>query len=229
MREPLLELRGVCRHFQAGGLVQALNDVDLSIYAGEFLLILGPSGSGKSTLLSVIGGLDRPTAGEIMLEKQAIHRLSENQLAHLRRRKMGFMFQFFNLLSTLSALDNVALPLRMNGVSTHEARERAKQLLDLVGLSARLQHVPDELSGGEQQRVALARALATSPALLLADEPTGNLDSGNSSMVMELLERFNREQEQTIVVVSHDHAFRSIAHRVVHMRDGYIAEVEDLK
>ena len=226
MSKPILKLQGVSRQFQAGTIVQALNNVDLTVAPGEFVLILGPSGSGKSTLLSLMGGLDKPSAGTIVFDEQPIQTFGENQLAHLRRQKVGFVFQFFNLLETLTALDNVSLPLKMNGIAQSEAEARATEMLGRVGLQPRMQHYPTELSGGEQQRVAIARALINQPRLVLADEPTGNLDSSNAALVMRLLETFNREEGQTIITVSHDPTFKSIAHRVVYMLDGQIERIE---
>lgn len=226
MSTTILRMQGVNRQFTGGTVVQALADINLEIEQGEFVLVLGPSGSGKTTLLSVMGGLDRPTDGEIYLDNQAVHRLSENRLSLLRRKKVGFVFQFFNLLANLTALDNVALPLRMNGLSARRARKQAETWLREVGLEHRTHHFPGEMSGGEQQRVAIARALVTQPAIVLADEPTGNLDSANGALIMDLMHRINRDQGQTFVAVSHDHSFKSVADRVVYMHDGRIAEIE---
>ena len=205
-------------------MLTVLSRVDLRIEAGEFVAILGPSGSGKSTLLGLAAGLDRPTSGEVWLDGEPVHALSEDALALLRRRKVGFVFQSFQLLSNLTALENVMFPLELLGREQPEAR--ATELLTEVGLGDRTHHYPVQLSGGEQQRVALARAFAPSPALLLADEPTGNLDSGTGELVLASLERLWKGTGATLVLVTHDPALASRASRRVHLLDGQIASDE---
>ncbi len=215
---PLVELRHVSRHFAAGhGLVRALDDVSLTIAAGEFVAVVGPSGSGKSTLLSIIGGIDRPTSGEVWVAGQRIDRLSEDDLARWRRRGVGIVFQFFQLLPTLTALENVMLPLALAGHPN--PRARAAELLEQLGLGHRLHHLPAELSGGEQQRVAIARAIANEPPLLLADEPTGNLDEQTGRAILDILEGLHRAG-QTVVLVTHDPTLATRAERRVEIHDG---------
>ncbi len=212
--------------FPVGRGVRALWDVSLAVEEGEFVVVAGPSGCGKSTLLNLLGGLDRPTHGEVILQGTRYSTLSENGLAKIRRYNMGFVFQFFNLLSDLNARENVAFPMRLVGTPPEEIESRSEELLKSVGMLDRAGHLPSELSGGEQQRIAVARALANSPAVLLADEPTGNLDSGNSREIMDLFQRFN-ERGQTTVVVTHSARAQEYADRVVHLRDGEIQEVEE--
>ncbi len=222
----ILTASDVTKVFLVGAGVRAVDGISLSIYPGEFLLITGPSGCGKSTLLNLLGGLDRPTFGEVMLENQPYSALNENRLARMRRTKVGFVFQFFNLLTDLTARENVELPMRLIGLDAEGADQRCLELLASVGLSDRVDHYPHELSGGEQQRVAVARALANAPAVVLADEPTGNLDSKSSAEVMDLFRRLNAEKGQTFVVVSHDEAARDYASRIIHMRDGGVEREE---
>ena len=224
--KPILEATSLARRFPVGDGVWALKRADLGVVQGEFVLVTGPSGCGKTTLLNLLGGLDRPTRGDILLRGTAYSKLDESGLARLRRRELGFVFQFFNLLSDLTAEENVALPMRMIGLPKAEMVTRTKELLGVVGMSHRSNHTPLEMSGGEQQRIAVSRALACSPTIVLADEPTGNLDSRNSEDIMELFRRFNRENGQTFVVVSHDPGFSGYADRVVRMHDGEVAEVE---
>jgi putative ABC transport system ATP-binding protein len=206
-------------------MLTILDHVNLSVQAGEFVGILGPSGSGKSTLLALMAGLDRPSEGEVWLDGRPLHALSENELALVRRREIGFVFQSFQLLGNLTAEENVLLPLELARVA--DAVARASDVLRAVGLGERGHHYPSELSGGEQQRVALARAFATRPALLLADEPTGNLDGATGEIVLELLLRLRREQGSSLVLVTHDPAIASRADRLVYLRDGAV-EREDL-
>lgn len=227
MQEPILRAISVNKAFFLGETIYAVNNVSLSVEPGEFIVIMGPSGSGKSTLLSLLGGLDRPISGEIVLEGARYSTLNENGLAGLRRQKLGFVFQSFNLIPHLTATENVALPLRFSGRDLHSIHERASQLLDAVGLSGRKKHRPLQMSGGEQQRVAIARALANSPSVVLADEPTGNLDSKTSAEIAQLFKTFNKEKGQTFIVVSHSEALMEHADRVVHMRDGRIVGIED--
>jgi putative ABC transport system ATP-binding protein len=225
MTPPRIELERLTRRLPSGGReLTILQDVDLAIPAGEFAAVLGPSGSGKSTLLALMAGLDRPTSGEVRIDGQPIQSLSEDQLALLRRRKVGFVFQTFQLLGNLTARENVLLPLELAGLP--EPRRRADELLDSVGLADRGHHYPTQLSGGEQQRVALARAFATRPPILLADEPTGNLDGTTGRLVLEILLELRRRHGTTLVLVTHDPAVASYADRLVHLRDGRVERVE---
>lgn len=219
----LLQARGLKKSFIRGDQeVHALAGVDLSIGKGEFVSIMGPSGSGKSTLLHLIGGLDLPTSGDVLLEGQAIQKLGDDELSAFRRRRLGFIFQFFNLLPTLSALENVALPRLLDGASMSEVEKKAKELLEQMGLGARMNHRPDQLSGGEMQRVAIARALVTDPVLILADEPTGNLDSKTGESVLRLLGTMAKEKGHTILMVTHDSNAASFGTRLVRLRDGVV-------
>jgi putative ABC transport system ATP-binding protein len=202
--------------------VDALKGVSLSVERGQFVSIMGPSGSGKSTLMHIIGGLDRATSGQVLLDGQAIEMLSDDELSAFRRRRLGFIFQFFNLLPTLTAIENVALPLLLDGKSMKDIAPKATELLKQIGLSHRLDHRPDQLSGGEMQRVAIARALVTDPLLILADEPTGNLDTKTGTSVLELLAQMARERNHTILMVTHDPRAASFGHRLVTLRDGLL-------
>ena len=224
MTDPI-KLTNLARHFERGGMdVQALRGVDLAIEPGEFVALVGPSGSGKSTLLNLLGGLDRPSTGEMWLNGTALHTATEADRTLHRRQRIGFIFQSFNLLPRLTAVENVAIPLMLSGVSLAEREARAKALLEKVGLGHRLDHYPTELSGGEQQRTAVARALIHNPSLILADEPTGNLDSKTGEEVMALLKALNREQGITLIVVTHDEEVAAYADRIVKLRDGHIVE-----
>jgi putative ABC transport system ATP-binding protein len=205
------------------GGVAALRGVSLRVEAGEFIALMGPSGCGKSSLLHILGGMDRPTRGSVSLGGVALDALNEQQLAELRRKKIGFVFQFFNLLPTLTVAENIALPLLLDGVRDREANERTRTLLDRVGLSPRAGHYPAELSGGEMQRTAVARAIITRPELILADEPTGNLDTDNGEQVMKLLAELNRETGVTIILATHSTEAAAFATREIRMRDGLIA------
>lgn len=220
----MIVLRGVSKQFDGKRKVTALDCVDLSIARGEMTSIVGPSGSGKSTLLNLIGGLDRPTGGEIELDGAALSRLNDDDLTRVRRDKIGFIFQFFNLLPTLSCLENVSLPLHLRGWPRKKIAERANELLDLVGLNVRKDHLPDELSGGERQRVAIARALSIYPPVLLADEPTGNLDSATGSDILKLIHDLHDRLGATVLVVTHDKAVAESCPRTIHIRDGKISE-----
>jgi len=223
--DTVLSLRGVGRRLPSGGRPLAILDgVDLEVRRGEFVAVLGPSGSGKSTLLALMAGLDRPSDGEVVLDGERIDRLSEDRLALLRRRKVGFVFQSFQLLGNLTARENVMLPMEL--LSWSDARSRADALLAAVGLAERGHHYPSQLSGGEQQRVALARAFAPRPALLLADEPTGNLDSATGRLVLDLLCGLRAEDGATLVLVTHDPAVAALADRRVHLRDGRVEREE---
>lgn len=202
--------------------VAALRGVSLQIEAGEFVALMGPSGCGKSTLLHLIGGMDRPTRGRILCSGVALDALSETELAHFRRRRVGFVFQFFNLLPTLTVVENVMLPLLLDGVDEGPAHERANRVLDRVGLSDRVTHFPAALSGGEMQRAAVARAIVGQPELVLADEPTGSLDSANGAQVMQLLAELNRELQVTIILATHAEEAARYAKRLIRLHDGLI-------
>jgi putative ABC transport system ATP-binding protein len=219
----VLEAKALHKSYQLGGhRVDALSGVDFQIAKGEFVAIMGPSGSGKSTLLHLMGGLDRPSEGEVVLAGQQLSVLSDDQATLVRRHNIGFVFQFFNLVPTLTAEENIALPLVIDGKNIRQYQERLDALLTLVGLADRRHHKPDQLSGGEQQRVALARALVTEPAIVLADEPTGNLDSKTGALIMDLLRRSCDELAQALIAVTHDARAATYADRVVFLRDGQI-------
>jgi putative ABC transport system ATP-binding protein len=216
----LLEAKGLARTYDTGGApVPALNGVDLAIERGEFVAVMGPSGCGKSTLLNVLAGLDRPNAGEVWLDGQRVDQLSETALAKLRRRRLGFVFQFFNLLPTLTASENVELPLMLSGRRRRQARRTARRLLDDLGIGDKADAAPSQLSGGQQQRVALARALANQPDVVMGDEPTGSLDSASAVEVLGLL-RAAHAGGQTLLLATHDARVAAAADRVVTMRDG---------
>jgi putative ABC transport system ATP-binding protein len=220
---PILEAQALRKHYRLGEhTVDALAGVDFLVEKGEFVAIMGPSGSGKSTLLHLLGGLDKPSDGEVTLAEQRLSILNDTQATLVRRHNVGFVFQFYNLLPTLTAEENVALPLIIDGQSLRKHRAHIDALLELVGLTDRRRHKPDQLSGGEQQRVAIARALATEPAIVLADEPTGNLDSKTGMAIMELLRRSCDELGQTIVVVTHDPRAAAYADRIVFLGDGQV-------
>ncbi|HLD16488.1 MAG TPA: ABC transporter ATP-binding protein [Coxiellaceae bacterium] len=222
MANALIELQNVSKLYTMGEvLVYALNRINLTIQANEYVAILGPSGSGKSTLMNIIGCLDTPSEGEYWLNGQEVSHLNRRALAHIRNREIGFVFQSFNLLEYVSSLENVALPLVYQGVGRAERHERAKQLLTQLGLSDRLDHRPNELSGGQRQRVAIARALATQPTIILADEPTGNLDSRSGQEVIEIFESLHT-QGKTLILVTHDTTLAKRASRIIQMRDGSI-------
>ena len=221
----LLSLTGVGRRLPSGGkMLTVLDAIDLDVQEGEFVAVLGPSGSGKSTLLALMAGLDRPSAGEISIQGRRIDHLSEDQLALMRRHTIGFVFQSFQLLGNFTARENVMLPMELLGRSN--ARVRADALLDSVGLAERGHHYPSQLSGGEQQRVALARAFAPKPVLLLADEPTGNLDGATGRVVLDLLAGMRASEGATLVLVTHDSAVAALADRRIHLRDGRIEREE---
>lgn len=203
-------------------VLNTLIDINLEIYEGEFAAIMGPSGSGKSTLMNILGCLDRPTTGEYYLYDREVAQLSDDELAEVRNKKIGFVFQSFNLLPRMSALENVALPLVYANISSKERRERAISMLEKVGLQDRMQHKPNELSGGQRQRVAIARALINNPAIIMADEPTGNLDSKSSEDIMEIFAQLN-EQGKTIIVVTHEQEIALKTKRIITVRDGRIA------
>lgn len=219
-----IRVRGVTKSFGSGeARVEALRGVDLEIPAGQFVAVMGQSGSGKSTLLHLLGGLDYPTSGTISIEGHDLSSLDDDALTLLRRRRIGFIFQAFNLLEVLSAEENVALPLVIDGESNAVAVARARECLELVGISHRRSHRPTEMSGGEQQRVAIARALVTQPLVIFADEPTGNLDSQNGDQIMALLRRLVDEKKQTVFMVTHDPRHAALADRLIVLRDGRVA------
>jgi putative ABC transport system ATP-binding protein len=221
---PLVSFRGITRVYgEGGGEVRALAGVNLTIHQGEFIAIMGPSGSGKSTAMNIIGCLDRPSAGSFKFSGVEVNGLTQDQRALLRRNFIGFVFQGFNLLNRTTAIENVELPLIYRGMPKAERREKAVRALHLVGLSGRENHTPGELSGGQQQRVAIARAIVTDPLLLLADEPTGNLDTARSREIMELIARLNAERGITVVMVTHEAEMAAYAHRVIRFTDGLIA------
>jgi putative ABC transport system ATP-binding protein len=222
-QHPTLQAVQVCKTYQMGSVeVQALRNVNFEVQSGEFVAIMGPSGSGKSTLLHLLGGLDVPTSGEIVLAGENLADLDDDQITIVRRRKVGFIFQFYNLLPTLSAAENVALPLLIDGQAAAEHLVQIGNLMNLVGLADRQEHRPDQLSGGQQQRVAIARAFANQPEIVLADEPTGNLDSSAGEVILELLQKTCKELSATIVMVTHDVRAASYADRVVFLKDGQI-------
>lgn len=218
----MIDLSQVRKEFAGKRRVVALDTVDLSIAKGEMVSIVGASGSGKSTMLNLIGGLDRPSSGEIRIDGVALGSLPDDELTRLRRDKIGFIFQFFNLLPTLTSLENVSLPLHLRGWSRKQIDARARELLDLVGLSHRLEHQPDELSGGERQRVAIARALSVYPPVLLADEPTGNLDSKTGVEILNLIHDLHDRLGATVLIVTHDPNVAASCERNITIRDGRI-------
>jgi putative ABC transport system ATP-binding protein len=226
---PILRAEHLEKTFTAGesdaAAVAAVRGIDLAVEQGEFVAITGASGSGKSTLLHMLGGITRPTAGSVLLEGVDLAALDDDALAMVRRRRIGFVFQRYNLLPELSLAENVALPLVLDGVSEARCRDAARQALEAVGMAHRAEHRPDALSGGEQQRGAVARALVTDPAILLADEPTGALDSVNSANVLELLQRLVRDRHQTVILVTHDPGIAAAAGRIVRMKDGRVAAI----
>jgi putative ABC transport system ATP-binding protein len=222
--ENVIEVVNVAKVYKMGMIeVRALDGVTFNIRRGEILSIMGPSGSGKSTLMNILGCLDHPTSGEYYLDGEAVAGLRDDKLASIRNRKVGFIFQSFNLLPRSSALANVELPLRYAGQSSGR-RDRARKALESVGLAERVNHRPNELSGGQQQRVAIARALVNDPAIIMADEPTGNLDSRSGKEIMELILRLNRENGTTVIIVTHDPNVAAQTHRIIRLMDGQLAE-----
>ena len=220
--EPIIRMRGIYKRFYIGqpNELEILHGIDLDVLPGEFLSIVGPSGSGKSTLMNLIGVLDRPTEGAYDLDGTAVNRARDDELSAIRNRKIGFVFQNFNLISRTNALKNVELPMMYAGVSGGKRAARARELLDMVGMGDRMSHQPNELSGGQKQRVAIARAMANDPAIILADEPTGALDSKTGRRVMDLFHQLNREQGKTIVLITHNQELAMETDRFVTMRDG---------
>src|SRR5436309_5930358 len=223
----MMELRQVTKHYPQGRrIVKALQGVSLRIDAGEFTSIMGPSGSGKSTLMHLMGALDTPTSGEVYFHERALHRMTDRELAALRRKRIGFVFQFFNLLPTLKAVENVALPLLLSGIGRSKALIPAYEGLERVGLAERAEHFPDEMSGGEMQRVAIARALVINPEAVLCDEPTGNLDSATSEEILRLLRSLRAPGKRSVVMVTHDAHAAKFGDRIVHIRDGEVEREE---
>jgi len=224
MAEALLKLENVCKNYKLAGdsELPILKNINLEIMPGSFVTIMGPSGSGKSTLMYLLGLLDAPSKGKIFLQSQDTSNFSEDQLAEVRGKKIGFIFQQFNLLQNLTALENVMLPMIFQGVSESKRREKAGQLLESVNLGKRIGHKPMEMSGGEQQRIAIARSLVNDPEILIADEPTGNLDSTTGKTVMEILTKLHKEQNKTIVVVTHDPTIAHYSQNIIHISDGRI-------
>jgi len=227
---PVIALHNISKVYQMGEVeVHALRGVSLEVEQGEILTIMGPSGSGKSTMMNIIGCLDQPTGGRYLLEDDDVSDLHDDDLAAIRNRRIGFVFQTFNLLARTSALQNVTLPLIYAGVGRAERREKAREALETVGLGHRLDHLPTELSGGQQQRVAIARALVNSPSIILADEPTGNLDSKSGAEVMAVLQELNKKGGMTVVLVTHDPVIARHTERIVHLYDGAISGNETVK
>ncbi|MFH1682668.1 MAG: ABC transporter ATP-binding protein, partial [Candidatus Woesearchaeota archaeon] len=227
MKKTLIELRNVWKTYHIGEIsLDVLKGVDLKINQGEFVVIIGPSGSGKSTMMNLVGILDIPSRGTIFLEGDDIAKYSESELAQARGKKIGFVFQQFNLIPTLTALENVILPTIFQNTPEEERIKRAKELLVRVGLSDRIDHKPTELSGGQQQRVAIARALVNDPEIILADEPTGNLDSTSGSQVMDMLAKLHKQEKKTVILVTHDIELVKYSEKTIHIRDGLIIKVE---
>ncbi len=227
MIKTIIELKKVTKTYQMGETtVEALKNVSLEIKQGEFVAITGPSGSGKSTLMNIVGCLDIPTSGIVLLDGKDITKLTESQLAQTRGKKIGFVFQQFNLIPTLNAFQNVMLPLEFQDEDTSTASKRAKELLKLVGLADRMEHLPSQLSGGQLQRVAIARALSVEPEILLADEPTGNLDTKTGQFIMQTLKDINKKKGKTIILVTHDLHLAKMAERIIMIKDGEIEKIE---
>jgi putative ABC transport system ATP-binding protein len=219
----MIELRGVTKSYRRGGqAIPVLNDLTLSVASGDFLALMGPSGSGKSTLLNLIAGIDRPDRGEIVIDGRDISQLSESELAKWRATHVGFIFQFYNLIPVLTAYENVALPLALTSATASEKDRRVKEALATVGLSDRMDHRPSELSGGQQQRVAIARALITDPAMIVADEPTGDLDRQSAAEILAMLERLHRDSGKTILMVTHDPKAAEHARAILHLEKGQL-------
>lgn len=227
-KTPIIRVKNLYKIYRVGETkVRALNGVEFTLYKGEFCAIVGTSGSGKSTLLNMLAGLEKPTKGEIEIGGKHIEKLSEKELVTFRREKIGFIFQSYNLLNTMNALENVAMPLSFRGMNRKERLARAKKYMDLVGVGGQAKHMPNQMSGGQQQRVGIARALAVNPQIIFADEPTGNLDSKTTMEVLHLMQRIVREQKQTLVMVTHDNNLASYADRRIRIIDGKIVSIEE--
>jgi putative ABC transport system ATP-binding protein len=226
--KPIVDIRHIVKSYQRGEQnVPVLRDISLSIYQGDFLALMGPSGSGKSTLLNLIAGIDKPDSGELLVEGVDITQLGEGQLADWRASHVGFIFQFYNLMPVLTAFENVELPLTLTNLGRRERRERTELALDMVGLADRMTHYPNELSGGQQQRVAIARAIISDPTLIVADEPTGDLDHASAADILDLLDRLTSDLRKTIIMVTHDPRAASRARRVQHLEKGVLIESQD--
>ncbi len=228
MQMEILRIQNLTKIYGSGDTeVRALNNVSFSVQKGEFVAIVGPSGSGKSTLLHILGGVDRPTDGKVFIEGNDIYALNENSLAVFRRRQIGLIYQFYNLIPVLNVEENITLPLLLDGRKVDRAY--LQKLIDTLGIAERLTHLPNQLSGGQQQRVSIGRALVNNPAIVLADEPTGNLDSKNSAEIVELLKYFNRENRQTLIIITHDERIALQADRIIAIEDGRIARDEVIR
>lgn len=227
-REAVIQVKDLYKIYRMGDTkVYALNGVDFSIYRGEFCAITGPSGSGKSTLLNMLAGLEHPSKGEIVIAGKHIEKLNEKQLVTFRRERVGFIFQSYNLIGTMDAVENVALPLSFRGIGRSQRQKRAKEYLKLVGLEKFMTHMPNQMSGGQQQRVGIARALVANPQIIFADEPTGNLDSKTTMEVLKLMQKIVREKNQTLVMVTHDNNLATYADRIFKIIDGKIVSIEE--
>lgn len=226
--ETVIQVKDLYKLYRVGdSIVRALNGVDFEIHEGEFCAIVGTSGSGKSTLLNMLAGLEKPTKGEIIMKGQRIEKMTEEQLVRFRRENVGFIFQSFHLIGTLNAVENVALPLAFQGISKEKREKRAEKMIELVNLAKHKKHLPNQMSGGQQQRVGVARALVVDPKIIFADEPTGNLDSHTSREVMELMQKVVKEQNKTLIMVTHDNELAKYADRVFHIIDGEIVKIEE--
>jgi putative ABC transport system ATP-binding protein len=226
--EYIVRTKSLIKEFNLGGtILRAVNDISVDIRRGEYVSIMGPSGSGKSTFFNMVGGLDKPTSGSVFIDEVDMAQLDASELAFLRCHKIGYIFQTFNIIPVMTALENVTLPMIFAGVSSDESIERGVKLLQTVGLGERLHHKPTQLSGGQQQRVACARALANNPAIILADEPTGNLDLKTGKEIIDLLRRLNKENGVTIISATHDLKMLDVSDRVIHIRDGMVEKIED--
>lgn len=227
-KKPVIQVRDLYKIYAVGdNKVRALNGVDFNIYRGEFCSIVGTSGSGKSTLLNMLAGLEKPTKGQIVIAGKHLEKMTEDQLVKFRREHVGFIFQSFNLMATMNAEENVALPLTFRGMDKKTRLSKAKKMLDLVGLTPHRKHKPMQMSGGQQQRVGVARALVLDPQIIFADEPTGNLDSNTSAEVMNLMKKIVKEENRTLVMVTHDQHLASFADRIFHIKDGKIVKIEN--
>lgn len=227
-RNPVIQVKNLYKIYKVGeSKVYALNGVDFNLYKGEFCAIVGTSGSGKSTLLNMLAGLEKPTKGEIIISGKHIEKLNERQLVTFRRERVGFIFQSYNLLNTMNAVENVALPLSFRGITKKKRLEMAQRYLKLVGIENHGKHMPNQMSGGQQQRVGIARALVANPQIIFADEPTGNLDSKTTMEVLKLMQKIVKEENQTLVMVTHDNNLASYADRIIRIIDGKIVKIEE--